>query len=117
MKITKKMFKSFEGLEKLEKMQKEGYCIGWTCSKCPLKDSNINGNINGNKIDCEYHGMIKEDEVLRKSVEWKTGERIRIRPDIIYHQRSQPGETGHNFFYPSNVYITYCELFFAAFLV
>lgn len=53
---------------------------------------------NGNKIDCEYHGMIKEDEVLRKSVEWKTGERIRIRPDIIYHQRSQPGETGHNFF-------------------
>ena len=52
MKITKKMFKSFEGLEKLEKMQKEGYCNSWLCSKCPLKNSNINGNINGNQIEC-----------------------------------------------------------------
>ena len=52
MKITKKMFKSFEGLEKLEKMQKEGYCNCWSCLKCPLKNSNINGTINGNKIEC-----------------------------------------------------------------
>ena len=52
MKITKKMFKGFEGLEKLEKIQKEGYCNSWACSKCPLKNSNINGNINGNKIEC-----------------------------------------------------------------
>ena len=52
MKITKKMFKSFEGLEKLEKMQKEGYCTSWPCLKCPLNSSNINGTINGNKIDC-----------------------------------------------------------------
>ena len=52
MKITKKMLKSFEGLEKLEKMQKEGYCTNWPCLKCPLNSSNINGTINGNKIDC-----------------------------------------------------------------
>ena len=52
MKITKKMFKSFEGLEKLEKIQEEGYCNSLACSKCPLNDSNINGNITGNKIEC-----------------------------------------------------------------
>jgi hypothetical protein len=41
MKITKKMFKGFEGLEELKKMQKEGYCNSFSCSKCPLKNSNI----------------------------------------------------------------------------
>ena len=51
MKITKKMFKSFEGLEELKKIEKARDCIGLACAKCPLKDSNINGNIN-NKIAC-----------------------------------------------------------------
>ena len=46
MKITKKMFKSFEGLEKLKKMEKTGCCNGIDCTKCPLNDRNINGNIN-----------------------------------------------------------------------
>ena len=52
MKITKKMFKSFEGLEKLEKIQKEGYCNGWACSKCPLDNSNIKCNITCDKTEC-----------------------------------------------------------------
>ena len=46
MKITKKMFKSFEGLEKLKKMEKTGCCDDIDCTKCPLNDRNINGNIN-----------------------------------------------------------------------
>ena len=29
-------------------MQKEGYCNSWLCSKCPLKNSNINGD----QIEC-----------------------------------------------------------------
>ena len=48
MKITKKMFKSFEGLEKLKKIQKEGYCNSFPCPKCPLKNSNVNSDI----IEC-----------------------------------------------------------------
>ena len=52
MKITKKMFKNFKGLEKLEKIQKEGHCISFSCSKCPLNNGNIKSNINGNGIEC-----------------------------------------------------------------
>ena len=71
MKITKKMFKSFEGLEKLEKMQKKGYCTSWPCLKCPLNSSNINGTINGNKIDCSdiidlSSYRAKDPEVIRR---------------------------------------------------
>jgi hypothetical protein len=46
MKITKGMFKSFEGLEELKKMQKEGCCSGIKCSRCPLGEHNTNATIN-----------------------------------------------------------------------
>lgn len=52
MKITKKMFKSFEGLEELKKIQKEGYCNSFPCSKCPLDNSNIKCNITWDKTEC-----------------------------------------------------------------
>lgn len=35
------------------------------------------------KIDCEYHGMVKDKKFIRKRV----GDN-KIRPDIIYHKRS-----------------------------
>lgn len=45
MKITKKMFKSFEGLEELKKMKEAKCCNGINCQICPLGERNLNKNI------------------------------------------------------------------------
>jgi hypothetical protein len=50
------------------------------------------------KIDCEYHGMIKNNMPVRKQYKSGTGSIRRIRPDIIFHKRSTQDYEGENVF-------------------
>ena len=61
MKITKKMFKSFEGLDKLTTIKNEGHCAGIKCSECPLDNSNIKRKIVGCS-DIIYLSLYKDRE-------------------------------------------------------
>ena len=64
MKITKEMFKCFEGLEELKKMKEEKCCNGITCRKCPLDKHNLN-----NSIECI--DIINLDAYAKKDTEEK----------------------------------------------
>ena len=45
MKITKKMFKSFEGLKELKRMEEARCCNGIDCRICPLDEHNLHNKL------------------------------------------------------------------------